>query len=370
MTNASILNQSCYDILIVDDSPANLMLLGHILKDAGYKVRPVLNGSMALQVAEKEKPDLILLDIMMPDMNGFEVCKRFKQSQNLSEIPIIFISASNFTEDIVKALVSGGADYISKPFQAEEVLARVATHLKIYQQRKDLQEMNDTKNKFFSIIAHDLRGPLGGFMGLTEMMANESMSFTPDENKALALDLSRSARNIFSLLENLLEWSQIQNGLTIFNPQKIVLKSTVINCLKIISEPAHKKSIELIVDIPDDCNIYADTNMLQSALRNLILNAVKFTPRGGIVTISAATDNTDSTIISIKDTGIGIGSQMLDKLFRISENCRRAGTEGELSTGLGLLLCKEFVEKHGGKIWAESEEGKGSTFFFTLPNKF
>jgi two-component system, sensor histidine kinase and response regulator len=280
MINDTIINQSCHDILIVDDSPANLMLLGHILKDFGYKVRPVLNGNMALQVAEKEKPDLILLDIMMPDIDGFEVCKRLKQSEKLSEIPIIFISASNSTEDIVKALASGGADYISKPFQAEEVLARVATHLKIYQQRKDLQEMNDTKNKFFSIIAHDLRGPLGGFMGLTEMMANDSISFTSDEKKALLFDLSRSARNIFNLLENLLEWSQIQNGLTVFNPQKIGLKYTVNNCLKIIAEPALKKSIELIVEIPDDFSIYADTNMLQSALRNLISNAVKFTPKG------------------------------------------------------------------------------------------
>ena len=354
------------DILIVDDSPVNLMLLGQILKNSGYKVRPVLNGMMALQVAEKEKPDLILLDIMMPEMNGYEVCKQLKENQNLSDIPVIFISASNYTEDIVKALTSGGADYISKPFQAEEVLARVATHLNIYQQRKELRELNDTKNKFFSIIAHDLRGPLGGFLGLTELMANDSRSFTTEEQSDLVLRLSHSARNIFNLLENLLEWSQIQNGLTIFNPQITGLKDTVTNCLKLFSEQALAKSIELIVEIPSETKINADAYMLQSALRNLISNALKFTPKGGTITISATTDDANTAVIVIKDTGIGIGPCMLNNLFKIGVKCGRCGTEGELSTGLGLLLCKEFIEKHDGKLWVESEVGKGSSFFISI----
>ena len=366
MTNNDNESQRSHDILIVDDSPVNLMLLGQILKNSGYKVRPVLNGTMALQVAEKEKPDLILLDIMMPDMNGYEVCKRLKESQNLSDIPVIFISASNYTEDIVKALTSGGADYISKPFQAEEVLARVATHLSIYQQRKELREANDTKNKFFSIIAHDLRGPLGGFLGLTELMANEARSFTAEEKNELAIRLSHSARNLYNLLENLLEWSQIQNGLTIFNPQNTGLKETVTNCLKLFSEKAREKSIELIVEIPYEFNVHADPYMLQSALRNLISNALKFTPKGGKVTIAATTDDANTAVIAIKDTGIGINTSMLNNLFRIGVSNGRRGTEGELSTGLGLLLCKEFIEKHGGKLWAESEVGKGSSFFFTI----
>jgi two-component system sensor histidine kinase/response regulator len=202
MNNDMVTNADIPDILIVDDTPANLLLLGQILKDNGYKVRPVPSGSMALQVAEKEKPDLILLDIMMPEMDGFEVCSRLKKNEDLKDVPIIFISALNNTNDIVKAFKSGGADYINKPFQAEEVIARVTTHLKIYQQRKELQEINATKDKFFSIIAHDLRGPLSGFMSLTEMMADESFNLTSDEKKELTVDLSHSARNIYNLLEN------------------------------------------------------------------------------------------------------------------------------------------------------------------------
>ena len=369
MNNDMVTGADIPDILIVDDTPANLMLLGHILKDNGYKVRPVPSGALALQVAEKEKPDLILLDIMMPEMDGFEVCSRLKMNEGLKDVPIIFISASNNTSDIVQALKSGGADYISKPFQAEEVIARVTTHLKIYQQRKELQEINATKDKFFSIIAHDLRGPLGGFMRLTEMMADESLGLTSEAKKELTLNLSHSARNIFNLLENLLEWSQMKRGHTPFNPQILDLKETVNDCLQVISEAGLKKDIGLTVEIPDGFEIIADINMLQTIIRNLVSNAIKFTPRAGRVTISAISNEINFSTITVKDSGIGMSSQMVDNLFRIDLNTRRPGTEGELSSGLGLLLCKEFVGELGGRIWVDSEEGKETSFFFTLPNK-
>lgn len=366
MGNDVVLSQNIPDILIVDDTPANLILLGHILKNNGYKVRPVPSGKLALQVAEKEKPDLILLDIMMPEMDGFEVCSRLKENKNLNDVPIIFISASNSTKDIVKALTSGGADYINKPFQAEEVIARVASHLKIYQQRKELQELNATKDKFFSIIAHDLKGPLGGFMRLTEIMTDDSLSLTSDEKRELTLDLSHSASNIFSLLENLLEWSLMQRGHTPFNPKILGLKETVNDCLKVIVESARKKSIGISVEIPDKFDIIADINMFQTVIRNLVSNAIKFTPTGGTVTISANSDENNTAVIKVKDTGIGMNSQMLGNLFRIDAHNSRPGTEGELSSGLGLLLCKEFVEKQGGRIRVESEEDNGSVFSFTL----
>ena len=167
------------DILIIDDFPANLRILDEILTSEGYKVRPVLNGINALQSAEIEKPDLVLLDIMMPEIDGFEVCRQFKANPNLVDVPIIFISALNNASGIARAFTEGGIDYITKPFQAEEVKARVFSHLKFCRQQKELQdqksellELNAMKDKFFSIIAHDLRGPLGGIMGITEMMAD------------------------------------------------------------------------------------------------------------------------------------------------------------------------------------------------------
>ena len=192
-------------ILLVDDVAANLKLLGEILSTEGYKIRQVTSGLQALKVASIEKPDLILLDIMMPGMDGFEVCRQLKLNEGLKDIPVIFISALNDTENIVKALAAGGVDYINKPFQEQEVLARVRTHLKLRCQNRELFELNATKDRFFSIIAHDLRGPLGGFMGLTEIMADENQYFTAGERAEMMSDLRQSARNTFTLLENLLE---------------------------------------------------------------------------------------------------------------------------------------------------------------------
>jgi len=374
MISENVLNQKIPDILIVDDVPANLKVLGDILKGEGYKVRPVTNGMLALKVAEKEIPDLILLDVMMPEMDGFEVCRMLKTNQKLSDVPVIFISALNDTADIVKALKCGGVDFITKPFHAEEVIARVNTHLTLYRQSKilqeqshELQELIATKDKFFSIIAHDLRGPLGGFMRLSEMMAHEPEQFTPEQKTDMSLALSHSARNIFNLLENLLEWSQMQQGHTAFKPKLVGLKEIVSDSIKVSNEMALSKAIRLLVDIPAQQEVYADSNMLQAVIRNLVSNAIKFTPKEGQVSISAGLAENYTSVIVVKDSGIGMTKDMVSNLFKLNINSSRPGTEGEHSTGLGLLLCKEFVERHGGELWVESEEGKGSVFYFSIP---
>ncbi len=364
------------NILIVDDIPANLIVLGDILEGEGYNVRPVLSGLLALQVAEKEKPDLILLDIMMPDMDGFEVCRRLRENKNLCDVPIIFISALNETKDIVKALTTGGADYITKPFSYEEVIARVNTHLNIYLQRKELQEqsknlnlLNAAKDKFFSIIAHDLRGPFIGFLGLTKIMAEELPSLTLTEMQEISESMKKSAVNLFRLLDNLLNWAKMQQGLIPYSPEYLTLLSVITESVQIIDESAKSKIIEITYDIPTDLKLFADSNLLQTVIRNIVSNAVKFTPKGGKIIISAKVNDQKNVQISIKDTGIGMSSALIDNLFRLDVKTGRKGTEGEPTAGLGLLLCKEFVEKNRGVIWAESVVGEGSTFYFTLPQK-
>jgi len=363
------------NILIVDDVPANLLILSTILKRDGYKVRPVPNGPLALLAAEKEEPNLILLDIMMPEMDGFEVCRRLKESLKLADIPVIFISALSDSTDIVKALASGGVDYISKPFKAEEVLARVKTHLQLHQQSivlrqqsKELQELIVTKDKFFSIISHDLRGPMGGLMAMTELMADESTEFSPEEQKELILDLSKSARNIFNLLENLLEWALIQQGNIVFKPEHIDLTELVNECTKTLHDSIQKKNIHLDVDLAADLKVYIDANMVQSVIRNFVSNAIKFTPEGGRIAISAGFTENKNLVIVVKDSGIGMNHSIKSDLFQLNKNTGRPGTDGEQSTGLGLILCKEFIEKHGGEVWVESEEGLGSSFYFTIPD--
>ena len=241
------------------------------------------------------------------------------------------------------------------------------TELEIKLQNEELQKINSEKDKFFSIIAHDLRGPLGNFMGMTEMLTDESYNFPESERKKIIEGLSRSARNTFSLLVNLLEWSQMDRGLTDFKPQKLDLTQTISECTSILEDSAKLKRIELIVQITNEPVVFADKNMLQTVIRNLISNAIKFTPKGGKVSVSAQSSADNMALISVRDTGIGMTREMLDNLFRIDASTKRPGTSGELSTGLGLLLCKEFVEKLNGTIAVESEPNIGTVFSFNIP---
>jgi len=238
---------------------------------------------------------------------------------------------------------------------------------KIISQNEQLEKLNAEKDKFFTIIAHDLRGPLGGFMQLTDMLTNENMPITTEQKKNMSFSISRSARNIFYLLENLLEWSRMQQGLIPFKPELAPLLPIVNEGISAMVEPAGYKEIIIYNEVNEDLLVCADRNMLLAIIRNLISNAVKFTRKGGRITIAAKANDEKNIEISIRDSGIGMDTEMISKLFRLDVKINRKGTNDEASTGLGLLLCKDFIDKHNGKIWAESEEDKGSTFYLTLP---
>ena len=232
-----------------------------------------------------------------------------------------------------------------------------------------LQKSNAEKDKFFSIISHDLRGPFNGFLGLSKMMAEDLPKLTQRQIQKMAGSMKDSAANLFRLLENLLEWSRLQRGATPFEPESFLLMPVIEGSMKPFMDSTNKKEIEISYEIPGEMEVYADEYMLASTIRNLISNAVKFTRKGGKVTIAAKPGPDHSVEISVRDTGIGMNPDLVHDLFRLDVQTNRRGTEGEPSSGLGLLLCKDFVEKHGGRIWVESGEGKGSTFCFTLPGK-
>ena len=359
-------------ILLIDDLPDNLKLLGEMLQTEGYEIRLVSSGEQALKIAANDKPDLILLDIMMPNMDGYEVFRQLKENTDLKDIPVIFISALNDTENIVKALQSGGMDYITKPFQSEEVLARVRTHLQLRQQSRELQEqskqlreLNASKDKFFSIIAHDLRSPFNSIIGFSEILLENAVKKNYDVMEEYSEIILMSSRRAMDLLSNLMEWTRSQTGRMDFNPGKVELVQLITGIGQLFHGIAEQKSIGIILEMPESAAIYADQDMLSTVLRNLISNAIKFTYFGGKITVSVQ-ENPEEITVSIRDSGVGMKKEKLEKLFRIDSDSSTLGTNKEKGTGLGLILCKEFIEKHNGKIWVESEFGKGSVFRFTI----
>ncbi len=229
-----------------------------------------------------------------------------------------------------------------------------------------LQTINAEKDKFFSILAHDLRGPLSAFVGATQILTEEIQTMGMEEIKEITVSMKISASNIYGLLENLLEWSRLRRGTMEFVPEKLNLKEKIGACIDVLSESARKKRIELTSVISGEMEVFADNHMFDTVIRNLVSNAIKFTEEGGKINVTADYNSDHSIEIKIRDSGIGMTPELKSKLFMLSEKTSRNGTAGESSTGLGLLLCKEFIEKHGGKIWVESEEGKGSTFSFTM----
>lgn len=232
----------------------------------------------------------------------------------------------------------------------------------------ELKKSNNEKDIFFSIIAHDLRSPLNGFWGLTRILVEELPSMTTDQIRQITLSMENSATGLYQLLENLLEWARMQQGLIPFDPKPVELLPEVERSVVMILESAKSKEIEITYDIPKDLAVLADSKMLQFVIRNLVSNAVKFTRKGGKINVSAKIKDNNRVEISIKDSGIGMNSAMVDHLFRLDSQINRNGTDGEPSSGLGLALCKEFIEKQGGKIAVESKEGKGSIFYFTIPH--
>jgi signal transduction histidine kinase len=237
---------------------------------------------------------------------------------------------------------------------------------KVQQQNIELQDLNATKDKFFSIISHDLKGPLNSFTSFSGLLINHTDSLSKDEIKMLAKDLDKSLKNLFALLENLLEWSRSQTGSIVFKPEPFDLADLLQQNKELLQAQAQNKKITLESAYADASTIHAHRNSINTVVRNLISNAIKFTPEGGTITIGVKQEAGQVTI-SIKDNGVGMPAEVVQKLFRIDTKHTTKGTADEKGTGLGLILCKEFVEKNGGKIWVESEVEKGSVFSFSLP---
>jgi two-component system sensor histidine kinase/response regulator len=358
-------------ILVVDDQPNNLKVIGSVLgKD--YSLSIANSGANALKILENNTPDIILLDIMMPEMDGFEVCRRIKATERIRHIPIIFLTAKTDIDDIVKGFRCGAVDYITKPFNATEIEARVQNHLNLKHAldqlritNQKLEELNATKDKFFSIIAHDLRSPFTCIIGFSSLLAQQIKEKDYESIEQYAGFIEQSSKQAMDLLTNLLEWARSQTGRIEYNPEKFDLLYIIEESAQMFDQIAIPKNITLKRSLPQNLEVFADKYMIGTVLRNLISNAVKFTGQGGEILISAQLEHNE-VIINISDNGVGISPQRIEKIFQIDKTDSTYGTDNEKGTGLGLILCKMFVEKSGGWIKVESEEGKGSVFSFSI----
>jgi two-component system sensor histidine kinase/response regulator len=354
-------------ILIVDDVTRNLQVLGSFLREAHFDVSAATSGKQALEIAADVNPDLILLDIMMPEMDGFETCRRFKASERMRDIPVIFLTAKTAEEDIVHGFELGAVDYITKPFRRQELLERVRVHVDLRRSRLELARALRDKDKLFSIIAHDLRGPLGSFMSIADYITEHLDEVEIEEIKPLFREMRQTSRGVYALLENLLEWSRIQLGTISFTPSMFTLRGVAESVEAVLgSQVAHKQlTIENL--IPRDIVVKADQHMISTVLRNLVSNAIKYTARGGRIFLEAARNPSSSHVtVYVRDTGVGMSEELLQALFSGSQIHSMPGTEKEKGTGLGMMLCREMIAMHGQQLHVESVIGEGSSFSFTL----
>jgi signal transduction histidine kinase len=342
-------------ILIVDDTPANVLLLVRMLGERGYTARSVLSGKLALQAARTEPPDLILLDINMPYMNGYEVCAQLKADPALQEIPVIFISALSETLDKVKAFRVGGVDYVTKPFQLEEVCARVQTHLR-------LRRLEKLRDDLTHMVIHDLRNPLSVIMGFLEVLECEAQSLTPGARKLAAL-ARLSAGELRTMISAILDVSKLEAGEMKLRREPCDLGAVIGEVLATARPLPGNRTVTLDAPTPSP-TVTVDVGLLRRILQNLLGNALRYTPSNSDIRVTVA-PSPNEVRVSVTDAGPGIAPADQQRIFEKFGQVEGHGSR--MGTGLGLTFCKLAVEAHGGRMGVDSDVGKGSTFWFTLP---
>ncbi len=368
------------NILIVDDTRANLDVLAGMLREHGYKVRPAPNGRLALRAVNAELPDLILLDIRMPEMDGYEVCRRLKADERFKDIPIIFISALTETADKLEAFRIGGVDYITKPFHAEEVLARVSVHLKLQQTLAELETArsaaeaaNVAKSTFLRNMSHELRSPLNIILGYARLMQRFSRSL-PNEQRDNLNVILRSGEHLNTLIANVLDLSRIEAGKIELEPHSFDLHHFLVDIEDMFALRASDKSLEFHVEPAENCPQFIKTDpvKLRQILINLLSNALTFTQDGGVVVrtgLAAGKTEIDERVdlfVEVEDSGPGIPPHELDQIFTPFFQ-GEAGKLAQTGTGLGLAISRDFSKLLGSDLEIETEFGRGTKFHFQIP---
>ena len=357
------------NILIVDDKPKNLSVINDLFTESKlpYKIMNSPNGKIALETIEKKRPDLIITDWDMPEMDGIEFIKQLKSNKLTNDIPVIMCTGvMTSSENLETALDAGAVDYIRKPVDKIELIARTKANLHLAENYQKIKRLNKAKDAIFSVIAHDLKGPVGTIKSFIELILKNQSVYGHKKIMRFITLIGNQSASIFSVLENLLVWANSQRNNISYQPENQDISLAVNSGVNLLEVTANNKNIEIINEIDKQIFINFDLNLITTVIRNLIANAIKFTPKNGKINIRAKQTKTHLEI-SVTDTGIGICPERINNIFDETVSISTFGTNSEKGSGLGLKLCYDFIEKHKGKIWAESEEGKGSEFIFTLP---
>ncbi len=361
-------------ILAIDDEQLNLELLRFILERNDFIFKGTSNVDHFFELLAEQRPDLILLDVIMPSIEGFELCEKLKGRKEYKDIPVIFLTGKVNVRDKVRGFQVGGVDYVTKPFNEQELIARIQTHVElrraknqIEQQAENLRQSNALKDRMFSIIGHDLRSPLSAAKLKMDFIMRGIIDPKTDQFvDETVFELLKTMDEALSLLQNLLGWAKSESNQIQVIPEHLDLGDIVEQTFRLLKLGSEHKKITLINNIPLETYVHADLNTTKTVLRNLLSNAIKFTPIDGEIQVNAISKK-DRTIVEVQDNGQGIPSEDIPKILNPKEHFSKLGTEKEPGTGLGLVLCQNFVTKNGGTLKIKSTVGKGSTFYFDLP---
>ncbi|MDX2471198.1 MAG: hybrid sensor histidine kinase/response regulator [SAR324 cluster bacterium] len=339
-------------ILIVDDTMANIQVLGSILRRNGCQIAVANNGKDALVAAQKDKPDLILMDVMMPIMDGFTAAKILKNSQETKHIPIIFLTAKVGADDVVEGFESGGEDYLTKPFNTKELLSRVKNQIELKKAREKIDKQNTERKELLHILCHDLENSYGGVMGIANISDTQEDFF---ELRPRIIETMQNSLDIINLVRKLRALEDKKQVITL---SCVNLLSAITYSSSLLIKQIEDKGVSIEVDVSPKINVVAEeTSLINSVLNNLLTNATKFSYAGGLITIKAQLVG-DKIVIKIADLGIGMPKMMTEELFDVSKNTHRQGTEGEIGTGYGMALVKKFIKIYGGEISVTSQGEK------------
>jgi len=353
-------------ILVVDDEPKNIQVVGALLIKHGHEVIAADSGPQALAKLAAVKPDLILLDVMMPGMTGFELCRILQADPETRDIPIIFLSAAADKSFVIAALQNGGVDYIAKPFHGPELLARVDLHSSLQKVRRRLAEMIAEKNRLLEIVAHDLKNPLNGIQFAAMMLAEKSTGADPKQD-ILVGSIKDSASRAFEIIANLLATPTLDSVKTNIRKEPVCLKENALKALRIFEQHMRSKEIQLDLRLPEHSVIVlGEDNSLRCCLENLISNAIHHQPPGGEASVSVFS-NDSHVVLEVADHGPGISADHLPRLFDRFYRIDPARGPASGHSGLGLAIVQAIVENHQGSVEVESVPGAGATFRVCLP---